>query len=82
MAETESETPPPRISRKVQKSMVAFETAEGVGARVKRSVGTPGMWNPSPFLILDWVTVERGAVGYRFWSRLTPRASRHTPTGG
>ncbi|WOO81932.1 Pirin [Vanrija pseudolonga] len=61
MAETETETQPPRISRKVQKSMTAFETAEGVGARVKRSVGTPGMWNPSPFLILDWATVERGA---------------------
>lgn len=42
-----------RRPRTVTKNMEAFETAEGVGARVKRSIGTPGLWNLSPFLILD-----------------------------
>jgi len=50
----------PRTSRKASKIVPAFETAEGVGARVKRSIGTPPLWNLSPFLILDYARVRPG----------------------
>ncbi|CAD6898856.1 unnamed protein product [Tilletia controversa] len=41
------------VSRVVTKAVPAIETSEGVGARVRRSIGTPGLQNLSPFLMLD-----------------------------
>jgi hypothetical protein len=48
-------------SRSASKIVAAFETAEGVGAHVKRSIGNPALWNLSPFLILDYARVGPGA---------------------
>lgn len=39
--------------RAIQKSFLAHEQNEGVGARVRRSIGTPKLRNFSPFLMLD-----------------------------
>ncbi|BEI83105.1 hypothetical protein CcaverHIS002_0309730 [Cutaneotrichosporon cavernicola] len=47
--------------RSAGKILEAFDTAEGVGARVLRSIGTPALWNLSPFLILDHASVGQGA---------------------
>lgn len=46
------------VSRSPTKVVASFETAEGVGARVRRSIGTPSLWNLSPFLILDYGKTE------------------------
>lgn len=54
----------PRVSRKPAKVVAAFDTAEGVDARVKRSIGTPGLWNPSPFLLLDFARIKPGPGGF------------------
>lgn len=53
-------TPGTPRSRTAAKLVPAFDTAEGAGARVKRTVGTPGLWNLSPFLILDYARVRPG----------------------
>ncbi|KAF8321611.1 hypothetical protein DL93DRAFT_2072361 [Clavulina sp. PMI_390] len=42
-----------RVSRSVAKKVYAQETAEGVGATVRRTIGTPQLRNLSPFLMLD-----------------------------
>jgi hypothetical protein len=39
------------LSRTVFKAVPAIETAEGVGAKVRRSIGTPALRNLSPFLM-------------------------------
>ncbi|BEJ13972.1 hypothetical protein CspHIS471_0311460 [Cutaneotrichosporon sp. HIS471] len=62
---SESDTPPSPLvltsGRSAGKILEAFDTAEGVGARVLRSIGTPALWNLSPFLILDHASVGQGA---------------------
>jgi hypothetical protein len=47
-------------ARSAGKVVAAFDTAEGVGAKVLRSIGTPALWNLSPFLILDHARVGQG----------------------
>lgn len=47
--------------RKIAFSFLAREQAEGQGARVRRSIGTPKLRNFSPFLMLDHFRVSRGA---------------------
>ncbi|KAL0633026.1 RNA pol II transcription cofactor [Maublancomyces gigas] len=48
-------------ARKIVKAFEAIEQAEGAGARVRRSVGTPKLKNFSPFLMLDHFTIGDGA---------------------
>ena len=48
-------------SRSVLNSVYATETPEGVGATVRRSIGTAALRNLSPFLMLDDATVRPGA---------------------
>lgn len=40
-----------KVSRSVIKKVYAVETAEGVGATVRRTIGTPNLMNLSPFLM-------------------------------
>jgi hypothetical protein len=40
-----------KVSRNVIKKVYAMETAEGVGATVRRTIGTPNLRNLSPFLM-------------------------------
>lgn len=47
--------------RGIQKAFLAREQAEGAGARVRRSIGTPQLKNFSPFLMLDHFTIKPGA---------------------
>ncbi|KAJ1338630.1 quercetin 2,3-dioxygenase [Microdochium nivale] len=47
--------------RGIAKVLLAHEQAEGAGARVRRSIGTPQLRNLSPFLMLDHATVGPGA---------------------
>ena len=47
--------------RNVRLSFLAKEQAEGVGARVRRSIGTQQLRNFSPFLMLDHFSVGKGA---------------------
>jgi len=49
------------ISRSVVKKVLAIEQAEGAGARVRRSIGTAGLRNLTPFLMLDHFVVAEGA---------------------
>lgn len=49
------------IPRAVRMHFLAREQAEGEGARVRRSIGTPKLRNFSPFLMLDHFSVEPGA---------------------
>jgi len=49
------------ISRSVVKKVLAIEQAEGAGARVRRSIGTAGLRNLTPFLMLDHFAVAEGA---------------------
>ncbi|QPG76570.1 hypothetical protein FOA43_003961 [Brettanomyces nanus] len=48
-------------SRSILKVLYANEQAEGVGAKVRRSIGTGGMRNFTPFLMLDHFNVAKGA---------------------
>lgn len=48
-------------SRTVQKVVKAIEQSEGVGARVRRTIGTRNLRNLSPFLMLDHFSVPFGA---------------------
>src|SRR5579862_4614426 len=48
-------------SRSVQKVVKAIEQAEGVGARVRRTIGTRNLRNLPPFLMLDHFSVPYGA---------------------
>jgi hypothetical protein len=49
------------VSRTIQKAFLAVEQAEGAGARVRRSIGTPQLRNFSPFLMLDHFSIKPGA---------------------
>ncbi|KAF9126312.1 hypothetical protein BGW39_006709, partial [Mortierella sp. 14UC] len=41
------------LSRSITKSVLSKEQSEGVGARVRRSIGRPELRNHDPFLMLD-----------------------------
>lgn len=49
------------VSRSIRKVFLAIEQAEGAGARVRRSIGTPQLRNFSPFLMLDHFSIKPGA---------------------
>ncbi|KAI9886293.1 MAG: hypothetical protein M1823_001902 [Watsoniomyces obsoletus] len=49
------------IPRAIRQVFLAVEQSEGVGARVRRSIGTPKLRNFSPFLMLDHFSVSPGA---------------------
>lgn len=49
------------VPRAIRKAFLAVEQAEGAGARVRRSIGTPQLKNFSPFLMLDHFTIKPGA---------------------
>lgn len=49
------------IYRTVQKHFIALEQEEGVGARVRRSIGSMKQRNFSPFLLLDHFSVSHPA---------------------
>lgn len=49
------------VPRAIRSAFEAIEQFEGVGARVRRSVGTPKLRKLSPFLMLDHATVYPGA---------------------
>ncbi|KAL3465359.1 RmlC-like cupin domain-containing protein [Aspergillus heterothallicus] len=49
------------VARKIRTVFLAIEQAEGAGARVRRSIGTPKLRNFSPFLMLDHFTIGDGA---------------------
>ena len=49
------------VPRAIRKAFLAVEQAEGAGARVRRSIGTPQLKNFSPFLMLDHFSVAPGA---------------------
>lgn len=49
------------VPRAIRKVFLAIEQAEGAGARVRRSIGTPQLRNFSPFLMLDHFTIKPGA---------------------
>ncbi|TKY86282.1 hypothetical protein EX895_005107 [Sporisorium graminicola] len=49
------------VSRQVAKKVRSIETAEGAGAVVRRSIGTPALRNISPFLMLDHFRISEGA---------------------
>ncbi|TVY92404.1 Pirin [Lachnellula willkommii] len=49
------------VSRAIRKAFLAVEQAEGVGARVRRSIGTAQLRNFSPFLMLDHFTSSPGS---------------------
>ncbi|EEA22195.1 RNA pol II transcription cofactor [Talaromyces marneffei ATCC 18224] len=48
-------------ARAIRMAFQALEQAEGAGARVRRSIGTPKLRNFSPFLMLDHFTIGKGA---------------------
>ncbi|EIM89891.1 pirin domain-containing protein [Stereum hirsutum FP-91666 SS1] len=49
------------VSRQVIKKVFAVETAEGAGALVRRSIGSMGLRNLTPFLMLDHFHISKGA---------------------
>ncbi|KAG6818156.1 hypothetical protein H0H87_000061 [Tephrocybe sp. NHM501043] len=49
------------VSRSVIKKVLAVETPEGDGALVRRSIGSMGLKNLTPFLMLDHFHVSKGA---------------------
>lgn len=48
-------------TRQPTKIVYAQETPEGVGATVRRSIGTAALRNLSPFLMLDHATIKPGS---------------------
>lgn len=50
-----------QISRRVLKNVYAAEQSEGLGARVRRALGSTELRNFSPFLMLDHFRVSEGA---------------------
>ncbi|KAI1329283.1 RmlC-like cupin domain-containing protein [Xylariaceae sp. FL0255] len=46
------------VPRAIRKVFLAVEQAEGAGARVRRSIGTPNLRNFSPFLMLDHFSIK------------------------
>lgn len=59
--QTEVTTANMSVPRAIRKAFLAVEQAEGAGARVRRSIGTPQLRNFSPFLMLDHFSVKPGA---------------------
>ncbi|KAJ6441900.1 pirin [Purpureocillium lavendulum] len=49
------------VPRAIRKVVLAGEQSEGARARVRRSIGTPGLRNLSPFLMLDHFSIKPGA---------------------
>lgn len=49
------------VPRAIRQVFLAIEQSEGVGARVRRSIGTPKLRNFSPFLMLDHFSSSPGA---------------------
>jgi hypothetical protein len=49
------------MERQVTKVIENIETPEGVGARVRRSIGTKALRNFDPFLMLDVFKVQKPA---------------------
>jgi quercetin 2,3-dioxygenase len=49
------------IPRTIRQAFLAIEQSEGVGARVRRSIGTAKLRNFSPFLMLDHFSITPGA---------------------
>ncbi|KAL1958004.1 hypothetical protein VTO42DRAFT_5216 [Malbranchea cinnamomea] len=49
------------VPRAIRQTFLAIEQAEGAGARVRRSIGTPKLRHLSPFLMLDHFTIGKGA---------------------
>lgn len=49
------------VPRTIRKVFEAIEQAEGAGARVRRSIGTPALRQFSPFLMLDHFSIKPGA---------------------
>ncbi|KAI1337539.1 RmlC-like cupin domain-containing protein [Xylariaceae sp. FL0016] len=49
------------VPRAIRKVFLAVEQAEGAGARVRRSIGTPQLRQFSPFLMLDHFSIKPGA---------------------
>ncbi|KAJ0304258.1 RNA pol II transcription cofactor [Colletotrichum fioriniae] len=49
------------VPRAIRKVFLAVEQAEGAGARVRRSIGTPQLKNFSPFLMLDHFRIAPGS---------------------
>ncbi|KAH7039227.1 RmlC-like cupin domain-containing protein [Linnemannia elongata] len=47
------------FSRSITKSVLSKEQSEGVGARVRRSIGRPELRNHDPFLMLDEFSVDK-----------------------
>jgi len=77
------------ISRHVIKRVLAVEQSEGVGARVRRSIGSMALRNLSPFLMLDHFTVSKGAGfpdhphrGQATVTYMTHGSSRHEDSAG
>ncbi|KAF8522314.1 RmlC-like cupin domain-containing protein [Hysterangium stoloniferum] len=76
------------ISRHVVKRVLAVEQAEGVGARVRRSIGSMALKNLSPFLMLDDFTVSEGGFpdhphrGQATVTYMTRGSSRHEDSAG
>ena len=58
---TQSNMSFPFTTRTVTKIVKAIEQSEGVGARVRRTIGTRNLRNLSPFLMLDHFAVPYGA---------------------
>ncbi|KAG0042150.1 hypothetical protein BGZ89_007038, partial [Linnemannia elongata] len=48
-----------RASRTITKAVLSKEQSEGVGARVRRSIGRPELRNHDPFLMLDEFNVDK-----------------------
>lgn len=48
-------------SRTINKVLLAREQAEGAGATVRRSIGTPNLKHLTPFLMLDHFSIAPGA---------------------
>ncbi|KAG0029046.1 hypothetical protein BGZ81_004166 [Podila clonocystis] len=53
-----------RQSRSIVKAVLSREQAEGVGARVRRSIGRPELHNHDPFLMLDEFKSENSTGGF------------------
>ncbi|EGD76001.1 pirin family protein [Salpingoeca rosetta] len=51
----------PVVSRAVNQQLLSQEQGEGMGARVRRSIGRPELRNFDPFLMLDEFRVKKGA---------------------
>lgn len=58
---TQTTTSNMSIPRTIRQAFLALEQSEGVGARVRRSIGTAKLRNFSPFLMLDHFSIAPGA---------------------